>query len=477
MKHLLPTLVVLALAGTAAARIDWAEPNLTPQRQRAQWAIEQTAIRMAPQAPEPVWETLIDENFDKMTAGTQDAPDPMVLTDDEGHYVDEDLTTLPGWSGIGVRQAGGTVNVGTPKYGTCILNTPLINMTGYLHLSFRAKCLEEVKGFTVNLDYDNIVTPKVQSQPGGGKVSANDNGWRHFDFYFYNPQEADCFLQIVVSTYGNTNGIIIDDYKLERTHDYIAPVTAMECYDFTMEGFSAAWRPEAKATSYLVSLYGERTVGAENQNIAYDLAGVAEDENYELSGLPEGISMNYRRDRSHVGTINDKPAVTLDKEDEFIEINAPGRITNLTFTYQPIIGENESAGFSQFNVQGFDGVNWVTLQAFGDYGSEEPQNMDFGAYIDEVNEEMASQGGDVINFHGEYSRLRIVPESVNYGLRMCFNNIAVVSEPTVETEALVADRPEQTNECAFTDIDTTDPDMRYFVGVKSVNGEYVSKEF
>lgn len=477
MKRFLPILAAVALAGAMTAQVQWAQNDNQRLLNRAQWKGQQ-AVQKAPAHMDQHWETLIEENFDKMTAGTNEVPDTIVITNP---YIDEELTQMPEWSGIGVRQAGGAVNIGTPGWGDCILNTPEMEMQGWLRLTFRAKCLTSVKGFTVNLDYNGIYTPGVVLQQGG-RVAGNDNGWREFEFEFYNPKSEPCFIQIVTSNYGTGETNIYDDFKLERTHDYIRPVSQMESYDFTSDGFSAIWPVVSDAQSYLVSLYAEKTVGADTQTRSFDLNGITEADN-QVQNVPEGLSVNFWGDRSHYsadGGADGTPALMLCKEDEYIEIDGGGsRITNLTFYYQGLMSDDPQCMYYACRVDGWDGHRWQTVDRFEDFCDEDTEGarMDFGEYIDEFNEYAPSQGLEIEHFRGMYTKLRLQPESINYGIRLLIDDIAVETEPAVEATTLVKDAETTVNEYKFEGVDMNAADTRYFVGVNAVNGELVSDEY
>lgn len=479
MKRFLPILAVALAATAVTAQVQWNSNDGSRLLNRAQWKAEQSTRLQAPARITQQWETLVEENFDKMTAGTNEQPDSVVITNP---YVADQYTQTPGWSGIGVRQAGGAVCIGNPGWGTCILNTPEMEMQGLLRLSFRAKCLSDVKGFTINLDYNGINSPGVVLQEGG-KVSATDNGWVDFEFTFYNPKDVPCFVQINVNTYGSDNGDIFDDFKLERTRDYVPSVSDMVNYNFRTDGFSSMWKPVAKAQSYLVSLLAEKTVGQDDQEKVWDFNEMTEQDN-QLSGLPEGISVNLRGDRSHYTPdqgADSTPALVLSKEDEWIEIDGGGaRIINLLFWYRGLASEHPQAGFWQCQLEGWNGSKWQPLEAFNDYSTTpetQGETMDYGAYMDEYNEEMEQQGGEPIAFRGMFTKVRIHPESLNYGVRLAIDDIDVVTEPMVETTTVVADQPVETNEYMFDAVDMTSAGLRYFVSVKAVNGDLVSEPY
>lgn len=478
MKRFLPILAVAAAAVAVTAQVQWVKNDATRLLNRSQWKAEQTARQKAPARITQQWETLVEENFDKMAAGSNDAPDTVVVTHP---YIADSLTHAPKWSGIGVRQAGGAVCVGNPGWGSCILNTPEMDMQGLLRLTLRAKALDPIDGFTINLDYNGIYSPGVVLQDGG-KVSATDNGWRDFEFTFYNPKDVPCFLQIAMATYGTKQGVVIDDFKLERTHDYLPSVADIENYGFKADGFSAIWKPVANAQSYLVSLYAEETVGKEDQEKVFDLNGVTEADN-QLSNLPEGISVQARGGISHFTAdqgADGTPAIVLSKEDEWIEIDAGGaRITNLLFWYRGLESDDEQAGFWQCQIDGWDGCKWTQIAGFCEYETQDAEglNMDFGEAIDENNEHAKQEGGELVNFRGMYTRLRIHPESLNYGVRLAIDDIDVVTEPEVKVNELVKDLPVNVNEHQFSGVDMTQAGMRYFVGVKAVNGDIVSDQY
>lgn len=55
------------------------------------------------------WETLINEDFSLMTAGTEDVPDGTMMPGETFGLLPDELFHTPDWYGIGVYQAGATL--------------------------------------------------------------------------------------------------------------------------------------------------------------------------------------------------------------------------------------------------------------------------------------------------------------------------------------------------------------------------------
>lgn len=482
MKHTLTLLALIAVCGTMMAQPAAHAKKASRSQNVATWLAKAPIFRAQATTPAQ-WETLIDENFDNLTGGTNEAPDyENELLVSLTHYVFNGKMNMDGWSGLGLHEAGGAVAVSQPGIGNALLNTPEMVMPGYLHLTFRAKALAEVKGFNVCLNYNGIGKPD-QVTNLGGKVSATDNGWVDFEYYIYNPREDASYIQINCACYGTSEGLIVDDFKLERTTEYCRTTSDMECYDFTTNGFRATWAPVAKATSYLVSLYRETVTGNEPVITNVDFNGISEQDN-QIANLPEGVSVNLRSDRSHFtadGGNNATPAIILAKENEWIEIDGGGsRITNLTFWYRGVTApDDENERFMAVNIEGWDGCQWKHINDVQDNptADSEGEIIDFGEYFDEYNEYAEEEGYDPISFRGMYTKIRIQPESMNYGVRVAIDDITIEAEPATTVETIVENQAVNANDYLFTNVDMTAKGVRYFVGVNAVNGQIISPEY
>lgn len=96
--------------------------------------------------------TLIDENFSKMSAGSEATPDTENIADKRTGAISADYTSLPDWSGAAIYQAGGSCAILKGKFSdgnggyteeTGFIRTPQGAYAGNLKLTFRARLLDQ----------------------------------------------------------------------------------------------------------------------------------------------------------------------------------------------------------------------------------------------------------------------------------------------------------------------------------------------
>ena len=195
---------------------------------------------------------LVDEDFSKFTAGTNDAPDKTSLCDIYGKFgpqrenIPDEYTSKSGWCGNWVFQAGGAAAL-IDSYGGigAFINTPLGDFSGDLTVTIRVKNIgDKTAGVLINVDKGGYYDPVLL---GSGKVSLKKNSdWRTIEVKYHNTYAGnDGFVQI--ATY---NQCVIDYIKVTNTYNFLAAPRVLEPTNFTSRGFTVNWEPVRMAASY-----------------------------------------------------------------------------------------------------------------------------------------------------------------------------------------------------------------------------------
>ena len=114
-----------------------------------------TAFAALAEGPEVV--SILEENFNAFTEGSETAP---ASTDISSGYTGKLKTTLTGWSGSKVYEAGGSLKIGDNGY----LQTANTNMSangGNLKITFRVKAIDTTGGaiqLLLNSTYSTTAT-------------------------------------------------------------------------------------------------------------------------------------------------------------------------------------------------------------------------------------------------------------------------------------------------------------------------------
>jgi len=244
--------------------------------------------------------TLVNEDFSKMTKGSEDEPDTVTLCsfygiDGADYYIPEEYTNAPGWTGDNIFQAGGMIaarshNVTTPA----VLNSPLGDFSGKLVVTFRVKPIStSTVHIFVNMLDNGIESPTV----GEGEdllynvVNVYPNqGWHDVTVDMTKYQATpDAFLQLCI--YGDC---VIDDIKINATYPFIAAPVMKEITDVTDSSFTANWYRVHKAYDYRAKLYKKNWITDGDTTVVQDFEGDVP-ENWIFGGnahVEEGIGQD-----------------------------------------------------------------------------------------------------------------------------------------------------------------------------------------
>lgn len=201
---------------------------------------------------------LIDEDFSAFKAGTEDKPDSTMLANyygAPGMYIDDALTSQDTWAGCFVYSAGGKVALISPnEYTGADLDTPLGDYSGDLTITFKVKALVNsdlfVNLLTGGYDIADDANTKDESNSSSYRLYAG-KGWTLITLKVSNySADNDGFIQ-----FHNYGSIVIDDFTVTTTSNFIASPKILPVTNFNKTGFTANWEPVRKAFNYRVDLY------------------------------------------------------------------------------------------------------------------------------------------------------------------------------------------------------------------------------
>ncbi|MDE5797149.1 MAG: hypothetical protein K2H75_08550 [Muribaculaceae bacterium] len=244
---------------------------------------------------------IIEEDFSFFTAGSEETPDfdNVLCNYYNGNldpYIDDTLTTLPGWSGTQVYQAGGIAALKSINDMTgAVLNTPQRDFSGELNISLRLKPLSKYTELDIvaltgyigrpeNADADVAFTPFVFSEDSLGEWITLTHTITNYS------ANTDGFIQFI--GYGT---LLLDDIRITSSSGtLLAPPQVMKPTDFTDDSFTAHWSTVRGAEDYYFRLYVSQPSDEEEKVINF---GFEEDSAAE-SQLPDDWTLSRKESHS-----------------------------------------------------------------------------------------------------------------------------------------------------------------------------------
>lgn len=212
---------------------------------------------------------LINENFEALTKGTPEAPDfniPLALLDTDV-AINPELTHGLQWYGHKVYQAGGALAMQSLSMDQCILNTPRMDYSGSVKLTFITRALKSTwtdeEGKLMEDGSAHLIVGISDEQ--GRKIETNqttsnladlqmyeDMGWSEVTIEFDN-YSAYNGVSIV---FAGTRTLLLDDIKITSScNEFIAVPSITGVTDITETSFTVHWEEVRKSYNYYVWLY------------------------------------------------------------------------------------------------------------------------------------------------------------------------------------------------------------------------------
>lgn len=218
--------MILAAAGTAFGAVPFRKGF--SDNTRGQKA---TKAEQVPQAKE-----LLNEDFSAFSAGTETEPGDEIEYDN-GYWIPEILTSTPGWTGAGLRPAGGSVALtqwvynDEPRGG--YISTPRMNLAGTATLTFRAKAKDaEGAELWVAMCDDYYTSGEDQAD-----YVLNEQ-WTTFTL----TATKGSFEDPSYFQFSAQSGIVLlDDIRIEFVRDRLPAPYALDAVNISPTEFKAVW--------------------------------------------------------------------------------------------------------------------------------------------------------------------------------------------------------------------------------------------
>ena len=412
--------------------------------------------------------TVVDQHFDKWTAGTNAEPDTEMLGGGSVNYVlPADLMGTKGWTGNEVYQAGQAcaLRMYESEYGGLaggFISTPEMELSGDVVLKFRARCLKAG---------DEGVIRVALCDNNEGPVDDRDfdisDQWQEFTFATdqatFNPNNIFQFSAEEVD-------LLLDDIVVTRKANKIPAPQVLQPVNNSSTSFTARWSPTTTASSYLLNVYRkempEHSVEPGSLSENFDGININADGktiNQDNPNYPEGWTINLSAQGSQdvytsEGNYSSAPlSLCLDAVgDEIISPETPAPITSLSFWVKPSNMENETDyTYSLVQVAVYNEKDgWIPIANMPNYYMQ----AEGGQYS--FTSEQIGEGMTRVKF------FFIQKNSVDFAIDDVKIDYATQRVPVTQLDK------ELTDTCYTMDID---PNYEYFYNVRAKNGSVVSK--
>ena len=222
---------------------------------------------------------LLDEKFDAFTEGTVDAPATTDISTPS--YSGKLATTLSGWKGSKVYEAGGSLMIGDGG------NIETARLSGYSY----GKTIKITMDVKSRASYGGIVTVSMgssYSQYISHQEELSDDKWHTITIY---SASASSTYGLKISPLFIMEGMLIDNLKVEMSDKFVTPPTAKQPEIATATSFTATWDRVSGVTSYLLDVYtkaegtGEKTYLLKDEEVTTT--------SKRVEGLKEGKTYYY----------------------------------------------------------------------------------------------------------------------------------------------------------------------------------------
>ncbi len=407
---------------------------------------------------------LVNEDFNRWTAGTSDKPDTSVplASEDSSIYINPSLTSDGTWAGTGVYSAGGSCALISPD-GESVAEvlTPLGDYSGEITVTCRIKAISVTRdGQTVTKGSTLDIVPYIGGYLSGSQAKTDaesgysirvypKQGWNEVQFTFSNySADNDGFI-----AFATQNGLVIDDIKITSTATFIAEPAILPAQSFKDDGFTIRWQPVRKAYDYCIDLYKK----------VYTTDGDAQiDADFDGNGLDDSWTVNHYTLTPNGGEEN-TAALLLNSGDSLATPYNYSKYKAAKF-FMKVIGPDNldqySYGYVYIDVLAEDG--WLTVGAFTAGGFLEGRTVDIDQSLQYA-------------FANNYYGFRLRPE-LEEGCQLILDNFEMTTGRAGYLEAVLCDQSSQfggddtyyddTEDCTYTFTDL-EPTAEYYYRVRS----------
>lgn len=430
---------------------------------------KQAPAKVQKRALEPV--VLLSEDFSQFVAGTDTEPDATAITSGDNYYISDELTSMPGWTGLEIYAAGGACAV-MPYYNDYYyensagyLSTPEMNLYGTATITFRAKRLP---GSSVNIWLalcDNYYGP-IDSQD----ITLTEE-WQTFTFTSSQAENHDYNIFQITGDGDVNGGFVVDDVVVTLVADKISTPYPNPAENLSTTSFKASWEPVDNATFYNLHVYYKGmpdnvVSGSVQENFdGINVDGTkidAANPNY-----PEGWTFTFAEGNNDQistteGNFASGPnAVHLSKVgDQIVYETLPAPANYIEFWVKPSnMDYPEDYYYAMIGVSVFDGNNWIRLANLPNYWME----ADGGVYSIEA---------EAIGLNATKFKLEIVQEGIEAPCTFYIDDVVI----EYETQPLDVDFCNEQVTDTYKVVEGIDPTLQYYFIVQASNGELTSEE-
>lgn len=211
----------------------------------------------APYTANIPFEVLFEEDFANFKKGTFENPDPTDIGGkaDNNYLIKEGLFKQKGYYGFRVSEAGGAIHLqsysvypGTPyeEIRVGYFATPYVPMYGDIVVTFRARKHTQASNDT----FISVLLADSSGPRGDWFKGELTNEWKEFRWETSEALFDDCTIQFA----GNKGAVLVDDIKIERRKNKIAPPKIYPVENISETEFSLMWDEVADAKDYLYTL-------------------------------------------------------------------------------------------------------------------------------------------------------------------------------------------------------------------------------
>lgn len=428
---------------------------------------------------------LLEEDFSKMTSGTEDHPDTTVClasqNDAPGIYVDPAYTKQAGWAGDDVYSAGGAVFLRTYNFmKPAILYTPLGDYSGEITVTCRMKALEAKTQHyddSGNLQWGTLTgsTLTIQACVGGvekGDIAETDDPNEAYSVRLY-PKHGWIYVTYTFKNYSADNdgficfftdgAVVLDDIKITTSPTILGNPGGVKVTDFQPDNFTIEWQPVKRAYNYYVNLYKKvyTTDGDQTYKEDFENYTPGDDWTFTSSTVVDGMGKNGSK------------ALLLQNGDELVTPYNGSKYKNFKFWMKAVYPD----GYTEDQIyadEGFISIDLLTKDGWkfysGFYG--------WGFVGDEYNDcDMNVEGWNLFdngNFYGVRLRFENFPE----GAKIYFDEAEAIVNRGYQLEFVKGKNSadhgygddmtkyDTTDETSYT-FKNLDPQSEYFYGVRA----------
>ena len=401
-------------------------------------------------------DVMIEEDFSLMTAGSEAYPDGTNIAGPD-YYIDSAYTHLPGWTASHAYQAGGTCCLNNPT--SAFISTPEMEMTGMVHLSLKARMKNTSPNQTMMyvLMATNPYEP-VLIQYTGCYIN---HDWATYEFDLDNPETEPVFIQFYCYCEW-----FIDDVVVTRELNFCPAPKAQEATDYTMQGFTASWKPVDIADEYMFSLYKKEFYGPEIVSEIEYFDGINHNGQWIdiiNPNYPEGWTINLdagdKRQVVSGDCVSEPTALCMDAEGDTIILPYNGGRMMESNLYLKLLEYNPNTDDADLIFLGKMGDTWQDLGLFF---------ADWWSYQNHGNEWFRA---NIIEGIQEYEQFALAYSG--QGTVWALDNWDYQTTQASTEEFVIQDFVLTDTIYSITDLDIS---KDYYYYVKARNSEYTSKK-